>query len=281
MVKLASHGRGTAYSPLRGVMESVLGLAYAGDWPARLYGRFAKSRRVRASRHALALLAPGAPSLRIAFVSDVHLGPTTADVTVEQAFALLRDAAPDVLLLGGDYVFLEATAGKARRLASLVASVPTPHKFAVLGNHDLWSHHGLLEDALLDAGVTMLVNRRVALPAPWDAVLLAGVDDPWTGVPDPSVTEGATVVLCHAPEVLPLLVGGMDRLVVCGHTHGGHVALPGGPLYVPGPVGTRYSAGMYRAGKTNLFVSRGVGATEMVLRTFAEPDVGIFDLVAQ
>ena len=98
MVKLASLGRGTGYSPLRGVMESVLGLAYAGDWPARLYGRFAKSRRVRASRHALALLPPGAPLLRIAFVSDVHLGPTTADVTVEQAFALLRDAAPESVL---------------------------------------------------------------------------------------------------------------------------------------------------------------------------------------
>lgn len=281
MVKLASHGRGTGYSPLRGVMETALGLAYAGGWPARLYGRFAKSRRVRASRHALALLPPGAPPLRLAFVSDVHLGPTTADATVDEAFALLQDAAPDVLLLGGDYVFLEATTAKARRLAALVASVPTPRKFAVLGNHDLWSHHGLLEDALADAGVTMLVNRRVLLPAPWGAVALAGVDDPWTGAPDPSVTEGATLVLCHAPEVLPLLVGDVDRLVVCGHTHGGHVALPGGPLYVPGPVGMRYPAGMYRVGRANLFVSRGVGATEMVLRTFAEPDVGIFDLVAQ
>ena len=281
MVKLASLGRGTGYSPLRGVMESVLGVAYAREWPARLYGRFAKSRRVRAPRHALALLPEGTPPLRLAFVSDVHLGPTTADETVDRAFALLREASPDMLLLGGDYVFLEATPRKASRLAALVASVRAPYAFAVLGNHDLWSRHGLLEDALVGVGVRMLVNQKIALPAPWGAVELAGVDDPWTGTPEPGVTRGARLVLCHAPEILPLLEGDDERLVVCGHTHGGHVALPGGPLYVPGPVGTRYSAGMYRVGRTHLFVSRGVGATEMPLRTFAEPDVGIFDLVAQ
>lgn len=278
MAKLASRGRGTGYSPLRGLMESALGVAYAGDWPGRLYGRFAKSRRVRAVRHALALLPEDTPPLRLAFVSDVHLGPTTADETVDEAFALIRAQAPDVLLLGGDFVFLEATPAKARRLSSLVASVRTPHKFAVLGNHDLWTHHGLLEDALASVGVEVLVNRRVALPAPWGAVNLAGVDDPWTGAPDGGVTAGATIVLCHAPEILPLLVGDEARLVVCGHTHGGHVALPGGPIYVPGPVGRRHPAGMVRVGRTNLFVSRGVGATEMPLRTFAEPDVGIFDL---
>ena len=50
--------------------------------------------------------------LTIAFASDLHLGPTTSARTLERAFEMLAEARADVLALGGDYVFLEATAAK-------------------------------------------------------------------------------------------------------------------------------------------------------------------------
>ena len=51
---------------------------------------------------------PGRPPLRIAFASDLHLGPTTPSGVLDNAFALLHAAKPDVLALGGDYVYLGA-----------------------------------------------------------------------------------------------------------------------------------------------------------------------------
>ncbi len=272
---LRSRGRGRGYSPLRGAIETALRAAYVGDWPARLWSRITTEVR----RVDVTLRAP--VNLRIGFASDLHLGPTTPMRTLERAFAILGSAELDVLALGGDYVFLDATRAKARALAALVASVPARAKVAVLGNHDLWTEHALLEDALQSAGVRVLVNDAVEI----DGVSLIGLDDPWTGALDAErglarAASETKIVIAHAPEALPG-VAGRVRAMLCGHTHGGHVALPRGrPIVVHGHVGRRFPHGVHDVDGTTLIVSRGLGGIEIPLRTFAPPDVVVLTLRA-
>jgi len=145
-VKLQSHGRGRDYSISRGLVESTLQLIYRRNWPGHLWGLTHRAKQVRVVRTRIE--SQGVPPLRVAFASDLHLGPTTSPKTLNRAFELLAEAEPDVLLLGGDYVFLQATPEKARELRRLVESVKARQKFAVLGNHDLWTTHHHLENAL-------------------------------------------------------------------------------------------------------------------------------------
>jgi predicted MPP superfamily phosphohydrolase len=238
------------------------------------------------------MLPPGSARLRLAFVSDLHLGPTTPPRLLDAAFEQLRAAKPDVLLLGGDYVFLEATRPKADELARRVASVPARTKLAVLGNHDLWARHELLESALESAGVHVLVNESRWLDGA--GLCVVGLDDPWTGtldVPAAFASAGdaeAVVVLCHSPDAAPavqelLQMSAKTRSVLytCGHTHGGHIATPWGPLVVPGRLGKRHPAGLYALDGLNLHVSRGIGGIEVPVRAFAPPEIAIFDLLAR
>jgi predicted MPP superfamily phosphohydrolase len=286
VLRLGSQGRGTGYSRLRGLTESVLRVAYANDWPARAWRRFPRACEVEVVRAAASILPRGSETLRIGFVSDIHLGPTTPEELVDAAFAALRAAAPEVLLLGGDYVFLDADARKAERLAALVAGVGAAQKLFVLGNHDLWTKHALLERALERVGARSLVNGSLRLR---EGLVFVGLDDPWTGKPEPlPAFEGtragdALVVLCHAPEGLPLAlrhIGDRRAVYLCGHTHGGHVSTPFGPIVVPGRIGRRYPHGAHRLGTTELFVSRGIGGIEVPIRTYARPEVLVLDLVA-
>lgn len=290
MLRLGSEGRGKDYRPLRGVVESVLRLAYVRDWPASLWGRVPRSCDVRVVRRELDVLPPGARRVRLGFVSDLHIGPTTPKALLERGFDLLRDADLDVLLLGGDYVFLDATAAKARTLAELVERVPARTKLAVLGNHDLWTRHGVLESALRGAGVRILVNEKIEVA---ERVVLVGLDDPWTGELDARSglmevdPSDALVVLCHSPDGVPAVVAELERrgrnaraVYLCGHTHGGQIAAPWGPLYAPGPMGLTYPHGLHRVGPLFVHVSRGLGTTELPIRAFAPPDVVVVDLVA-
>jgi hypothetical protein len=272
----------------RGLAESVLRIAYRGSWPARAWSLAPSSRRVRTIRHELALLPEGvtASSLRIAFASDLHLGPTTSARTLDAAFRALEAAKPDLLLLGGDYVFLDATRASAADLEARVRAVPVRTKIAVLGNHDLWTHHGRIEEALARAGATVLVNDSVALSGDHAGVAIAGLDDAWTGSPDVdralAGTRDAKLVigLAHSPEGALLLAQKGVPFVLSGHTHGGHIALPGGrPIVVPGPLGRAYPWGLRPLGASKVFVSRGVGGVELPIRLFAPPDVGVIDLV--
>jgi predicted MPP superfamily phosphohydrolase len=288
-LRLHAEGRGAHYSRRRGVIESILRVAYAGDWPARAWGALCASgalgpaAEVQRLEHRIALPGRSRPPLRLAFASDLHLGPTTSARTLDRAFALLGEAQPDLLVLGGDYVFLDATPARARELTARVAAVPARTKVAVLGNHDLWTDHGALERALEEAGARVLINDAIRLPAPHDDIAFLGIDDPWTGRPDAAAAlaaaEGAPFKLAvsHSPDGVPFVQGTGVRLLLTGHTHGGHLALPGPrPLVVPGPLGKRWPFGLHQIGDLTLFVSRGLGGVEVPIRTYAPPDVAIF-----
>lgn len=286
MLKLRATGRGRRYTRLRGLVESVQSLAYHGGWPARVLSQVPAASRVRVLEHRFALLPPvaGRRPLRLAFISDLHLGPLTPMKLVEQAFARLQEAKPDVLVMGGDYVSLEVTSEVATQLAAHVGAFRAPLKLAVLGNHDLWTRHELIEQALAEGGARVLLNESVRLPPPHDDVAIVGLDDPWTGQVDPDkafagVDTPVKLVLTHAPEAVPLAAGRGVGLLMCGHTHGGQVAAPWGPIVVEGRLGRRWPFGLHAVNGMQLFVSRGVGYSDLPVRSFAPSDVAIFDLV--
>lgn len=285
MIEGPSQGRGTSYTPLRAAAERAMRLLYRGDWPQALWSRFPGSCDIAVSHVRLPVLAKGC--VRVGFVSDLHLGPTTPPELARRAFRELAAARLDVLLLGGDYVFLDATPEKARFLAELTTLIDAPYKFFVLGNHDLWTHHGLLEDALTRAGVSYVENASRSLP---HGLALVGLDDPWTGELDAEralanvPASSVPLFLCHSPDGLPAaqaaLGSGRRAIFVCGHTHGGHVASPFGPMVVPGRVGKQYPSGLHEVDGTWLYVSRGVGGIEVPFRTFAKPEVAVLTLTS-
>jgi predicted MPP superfamily phosphohydrolase len=286
-------GRGRHCAPWRTLVEWVLGWAFVGDWPAHAWSLAASSARVRVVERTLPMLPARdhddrerRDRLRIAFASDLHFGPTTSMRTLERARSILVDARPDVLLLGGDYVFLDATPKRTRALADWVASIPATTKLAVFGNHDLWTDHHAIESALRRAGARVLVNECVRLPSPFDDIAIAGLDEPWTGAPDPDETLRArgdaslTIGLSHSPDALPLLSHRGVALLVVGHTHGGMIARPGGrPIVMQGRMGRKYPHGFHVVDDTLLFVSRGLGGVEVPVRAWAPPDVVVLDLV--
>ena len=281
----ATRGRGRNYSPARGLSERVLGRLYAGGWAADLWARFPGATAVAVLREEMVIPGLKAP-LRLGFASDLHIGPTTPPVILDRAFAALAEAGLDLLVLGGDYVFLEATQATADRLHQLAASVPAKTKVAVMGNHDLWTRHDLLEQALTAAGVSVLINQGLYLPAPHTGVGIVGIDETWTGAPDGAAAFGAvpdaalTLAIGHAPDSLRHVEGRGASLLLCGHTHGGQLALPGHrPILVPGPLSRAYPHGWHTIQDLRLFVSRGLGGVEVPTRSWAPPDVLILDLV--
>jgi predicted MPP superfamily phosphohydrolase len=289
MIKLKSPGRGGQFSIARGIVETLQSLVFAGRWPARVLDRVPAATRVQLIEHELHLsdgdasagaeLAP----LRLAFISDLHIGPLTPPKLLDNAFQLLAQLAPDVLVLGGDYVFLDVNQSMARELEERVAAVPARTKLAVLGNHDLWTHHDLIERALERAGCRVLINDAQRLPPPHDRFAIVGIDEPWTGRADGGRAFAASdapikIAVSHAPEGLPFVEGRGAKLLLCGHTHGGQIALPRGPVVVHGPLGRRWPSGLHHLAGMDLFVSRGIGLVDVPLRAYAPSDVSLFTL---
>lgn len=219
--------------------------------------------------------------LKIAFASDFHAGPATHPAIFAELFAHLQAEQPDLLLLGGDYV--SGPAHHAGALCAGLAACRAPlGKFAVLGNHDLATDETRITSLFAQAGVQMLVNRAVGLPAPFQQVSVCGMDDPWLGEANARQTfarAGAVrILLVHAPDGLLKLSGQRYQIGFAGHTHGGQIALPDGtPVVRPlGPVSRLHYHGRIAVpGNGDLIISRGVGCSTIPVRLNADPELVI------
>ena len=205
---MALEGRGRYYGRLRAAQEWVLARLYGGGWPADLSRALGLQSRVQVVRHRVSHAKWRAPRpLRIAFASDLHAGPTTHPSLLDEAARALEGAAADVVLLGGDFVYLSSD--RIAEVADRLAGVPAPlGRFAVMGNHDLWGNDRAIRRALEAARIRVLVNEPVPLPPPFDAVTICGLDDPWTGERDAEAAFAGVpasafrILLSHAPEAL-------------------------------------------------------------------------------
>jgi len=272
---------GGRYAAWRKIWHGAEALVTAGGWPARLAALLGAPANVAVEHHDVeAPTALGrASTLRIAFAADFHAGPTTQDELIENAVQQLTAVAPDILLLGGDFVSIRAA--YARPLARRLEQIPAPlGRFAVLGNHDIWADGPAVERHLLDAGIEVLTNRSTQLPEPFGNVSICGLDDHTSGTPDAAAafkgSQDVRIVLMHAPSGLLDIGDRRFRVALCGHTHGGQVSLPNGrPIKVAhGPLSRRYNAGRFElGGGRTLLVSRGVGCTTVPVRANAQAAV--------
>jgi hypothetical protein len=101
------------------------------------------------------------------------------------------------------------------------------------------------------------------------------LDQALTGV-DP---DAFRLMLAHSPDIMPDAVEEKIDLVLAGHTHGGQVRFPFvGATVCPSRYGTRYAAGLYREGRTTLYVNRGLGTVRFPVRFLCRPELALLTL---
>jgi predicted MPP superfamily phosphohydrolase len=270
-------------------------------WPARialacapLFSLFydlqmswGKGVRIEKQRVTLNNYPSNMPPLRAAFVSDLHYGPTSGRVAARQTWSILRETEVDALFLGGDFFYADERGLPVlvRELQRFARVHPEAAIYAVLGNHDYRANIEALITCLEGCGVQVLINQAVTLPAPWDRLWLAGIDDTFVGEPDLEVAlqpvpRGAcTILLSHSPDVCEFPEMNRVALTLSGHTHGGQVCWPNGePVWLPSKWGKEYTHGLHRHAGNWIWVSRGVGTVSYPVRLWSPPDVGILEI---
>ncbi|GAB4439792.1 MAG: metallophosphoesterase [Chloroflexi bacterium OHK40] len=221
--------------------------------------------------------------LRIGHLSDLHLGMRFTAANSRWAAERMLEEAPDLLALTGDFVsYARAIPTLAHVLAPLARLTPRLGIYAVPGNHDYWEGVAAIRRALAPLGVRFLLNEHVLLERGGARLLVAGVDDQWSGRPDLGAAlaggpDGAfRVLLAHCPDIADEAAARGVHVQLSGHTHGGHVRAPGlGALCLPRH-GWRYTIGHERIGAMQLYVSRGLGGVP--LRFGCPPEATVITL---
>jgi predicted MPP superfamily phosphohydrolase len=238
-------------------------------------------------------LAPALAGVRIAQLSDFHCGPHIPPGYLEAAIERTAAEQPDLIALTGDYVDRgpDHVSAAARLFRELRAPLGV---FAVLGNHDFAVHtargtrrhpelHRRVTDALGTEGVVVLRNRSVRVERDGAPLVVAGVDDLWSGESDPGAAlagacaDAPRLLLAHNPQSAEFLVGHRADLVLSGHTHGGQINWPGLGRPFLGKIARRWAAGLYPLATGRLYVNTGVGFGWR-FRFGVRPELAVFTL---
>lgn len=240
----------------------------------------------------LSTLPPGTEPIRLLHISDIHLERFAE--REKRLLSLVREAAPDVIVITGDYLNLSYNDDDVaqEQVARLLSQLHAPHGiYATLGSPPVDLRHEIVP-LLASVPVRLLRDEWATVDVGDGAKLvLIGLDcthhlhedaEQLARVAGLAPNGAPRVLLYHSPELMPQASGHDIDLYLCGHTHGGQVRLPFvGPLLTSSQLGRRYVMGHYRRGDTHLYVSRGIGLEGLSaprVRLLSPPEITLVTL---
>jgi len=249
-----------------------------------LHGRGKRNARRIQVRHNDIIL-PGLPQAFEGFtllqISDLHL-----DMASDFPQALIRAVSGidyDLCVLTGDFradtfgpyqAALEGMQEVRRHLNGAV--------YGILGNHDTIR----MVPGLEAMDIRMLLNEHTIIERGSDRLYLAGIDDPHYYRADnlekaaDTIPNGdISILLTHSPEVYRHAAHADFDVMLCGHTHGGQICLPGGlPLMCNTGCPRTFCSGPWVYHQLNGYTSAGSGACIVDVRLNCPPEITLHHL---
>ena len=232
--------------------------------------------------------------VRIAQISDLHVGPQTSRRFLRRVAQTVSGAGPDIIAVTGDVVDdrSEDVPWYAAAFATLRAPLGV---YLIPGNHDIYAGWDAVSRSLRqNTEATILVNDSRLVERLGSRLAIVGTGDPAAGtrrgrVPNESaapdveralahVPPSTTVVaFAHNPALWPGLAERGVALTLSGHTHWGQLALPRLGWSLASPF-LEHAMGGHRAGDALLYINPGTGYWGIPFRLGAFPEITIVTL---
>lgn len=205
-------------------------------------------------------------NLKIAQISDLHIGPTIQSRYVKRVVNKTNEQTPDIIVITGDLVdaHTESIKKHLRPLADLKSRYGV---FYVTGNHEYYWGMQTLFNELKSVGLTILDNENKIIEIGGSNLLLAGIPDPMAIQLGPNFrpdlkkarfTQTKTdfnILLAHRPDPYSFAEEQGFHLQFSGHTHAGQFF----PFSLLIPFAHKFYRGLNRHKTMWLYVNPGTG----------------------
>jgi predicted MPP superfamily phosphohydrolase len=271
-----------------------------------LYASLVERNWFTLRRHRVPSLPAGTRSIKILHISDLHF--RRGQRRKQRFLARLARTTPDIVVCTGD--FLDEESGIDTAVDAVSQIKPSSAALFVLGSHDYYSSSfgnplkylrgpsnrkppkGTplpwrdLVSKLEAHGWELILNRATTVDVQGLGTIdVVGLDDPHIGrddltVASPRTAPGFRLGVVHSPDAAPALAELGYDLIVCGHTHGGQLRLPGfGAIVTNSKMPRAMARGVSRIGDSWLHVSAGLGTSQYAPIRFAcRPEACLLEL---
>lgn len=241
----------------------------------------------------------------ITLFCDIHSGPYMKEEMMREYVDVINDLKSDLIVIPGD--FTNSNKLEVHPLASAFKNLKASHGiYGTLGNHDYFSDSEYIANVLNnetpvkllrnDSEIIKIKGKELCLigcedtrksGAAYDEILMeyfnSTIERTKNKLADSNLDYDRIpkLALFHKPYFLEGMKDKNIDLIFSGHTHGGQVVLlKFGDVNISfaGAV-SKYISGLYEAGKTKMYISRGIGSVALPIRFNCSPEITKITLV--
>ncbi len=232
--------------------------------------------------------------LKIIHLTDIHYGRTIHKKELDHIKKEVNLMKPDIIVFTGDLIDKDTKLSKEDLkiinafLNGLEANIG---KYAITGNHD----YGFKNyDIILENGGFTNLNDKYELiyTNTTNNILLAGVstniygkktikeklNDTFEYLKNTDNKPVLSILIMHEPDFIDDIDYSKFNLVLAGHSHNGQVRLPFVGALIKPNYAQKYYDEHYKIKNTDLYISSGIGVSEVNFRLFNRPSVNLYRL---
>ena len=226
----------------------------------------------------------------ICFFSDLHYGTTYTEDNIYDLVNRINLLQADIIVFGGDLIdSLVERESDMNVLADAFLELDAKYgKFAVLGNHD-YENKNTTENVISTleyAGFTLITNTSMRIHnGTNDSIRLIGLDSSMLGSPNITAAfdevrmSDFSILITHTPDNVINTNTSLIDLQLSGHSHGSQIYIPFISTLILPPGSKTYYRGIYTLDDgTMIYVTNGVGTTQVQARLFTNPEIVLYRL---
>lgn len=231
---------------------------------------------------------------KIVHISDIHYGRTTDKKNLEKIVNEINLLKPDIVVLTGDLIDKDTKLTetlKSEIIESLNSISVTIGKYSISGNHDTsfseWesiinnsgfknigdNYELIYSDGytpILLAGLSSNLNNQTDITERYNKILTYATEE--------NIRDLYKILLIHEPDYINNIDYSNFNLILAGHSHNGQVRLPFiGGIVLPNGA-KKYYKEYYKLNNTDLYISSGIGTSQISFRLFNKPSINFYRL---
>lgn len=217
----------------------------------------------------------GFDGMKIVQISDIHYGTTINESSLKKMVNKVNQLKPDIIVFTGDLVAKGINPTdkiKAEIAVNLSKLKATIGKYAIASNEDLESDS--FSDLITNSGFTLLNNEaKLIYNNDDEPIELVGISNINSKI---ELKDNYKIALIHKPDDFDNIKNDNYNIVMAGHNHGGIIRLPflGGLINIEGA--KKYHNDYYEIYNTKLYVSSGLGTSNINFRMFNQPSINLY-----
>ncbi len=223
-------------------------------------------------------------------LSDIHYKTTITKKELKKVVKKINRIKPNIVVITGDLLdnTVDYNETDKSTLIDLLNNINGKYKYIITGDHD---KHELFNEIITKTDFKLLDNTYdIIYNGDYDPILIGGISTRTDGDNseekimsiENAIKENKTtynILLIHEPNIIEKINYNNYQLVLAGHTHNGQINVPGIKKLLIPTKDNNYTKTYYDLDGTDLYISPGIGTSNIKARLFNSPTINLYRLL--